>query len=137
MTQAVSEHAICTRRLVDSLQEEQLEVACPPQASRSEIAGELIDPATGAQHQREAYADRHNLGDVMTAVLEVAHEALPGPSATESLVPDHPVAGPLASSGQVSPGSLGSCLTPRRSTVINKCPPLDPQTTFGSCPASY
>lgn len=102
------------------------------QASRSGIAGELIDPATGApapagdvmirllhvvgpvlaeygeqtavdagvaqilrdgtgsQYQREVYAERHSLGDVMTAALAATHRAAPGTSATGPLVPDRP-----------------------------------------------
>jgi len=102
------------------------------QASRSGIAGELIDPATGspapagdvmirllhvvgpvlaeygeqsavesgvarilrdgtgAQYQREAFADRHSLGDVMTAALAATHRAAPGTPATGPLVWDRP-----------------------------------------------
>jgi glutamate---cysteine ligase / carboxylate-amine ligase len=101
------------------------------QASRSGIAGELIDPATGApapagdvmirllhvvgpvlaeygeqsavesgvaqvlregtgaQHQRETYADRHSLGDVMSAALEVTHRVPRGSTTAGAPVPDH------------------------------------------------
>ncbi|MDI3331623.1 MAG: glutamate--cysteine ligase [Micrococcus sp.] len=102
------------------------------QASRSGIAGELIDPATGApapagdilirllhvvgpvlaeygeqsviesgvaqilregtgaQQQREAYAERHSLGDVMAAALDATHQVPPGPSTAGAPAPGHP-----------------------------------------------
>jgi glutamate---cysteine ligase / carboxylate-amine ligase len=102
------------------------------QASRNGIAGELIDPATGApapagdvmirllhvvgpvlaeygersvveagvaqilregtgsQHQREVYAQRHSLGDVMSAALDATHQAPSGPATPESLAPPRP-----------------------------------------------
>lgn len=48
----------------------------------------ILREGTGSQYQREVYAERHSLGDVMTAALDATHQAPSGPS--ESLVTPRP-----------------------------------------------
>ncbi|MCY1157888.1 MAG: carboxylate-amine ligase [Citricoccus sp.] len=48
----------------------------------------ILREGTGSQYQREVYAERHSLGDVMTAALDATHQAPPGPS--ESVVLPRP-----------------------------------------------
>jgi glutamate---cysteine ligase / carboxylate-amine ligase len=46
------------------------------------VVADILRTGTGAQHQREAYTARHDLGDVMAAALRATHHvplALPGP----------------------------------------------------------